>query len=266
MILSKQLAQVSDARKPGEFDLWLRLSTLSPGNRIDIPLKATKPYRKWMGQRLAKLKGGCAIGGQPGRHYVVVWVELPELETKRVGIDIGLDVGINKLLVTSDGKQYGKDMRYWMDRVRHRKLGSKGKRRARIARDRYIHETINKLPWSKLQMIGVEKLTHIKHGKKPKRGKNFRKVVAPWTVAYVMRWIEMKAQENRVLRVEVDPRYTSQTCPECGHRASSNRSNEKFKCVRCDYANDADHVGSLNILSRTLGSVSSPSLAPASAG
>lgn len=253
MILSKQLAQLTSARTAGPYDLWLRFSTLSPGNRIDIPLKATRSYRKWTGLPLTTLKGGCGIGGKPGRYYVIVWVNLPELALRTEGGTLGIDVGINKLLATSDGKKYGDNIKRYIAVVRRCKLGSKGKKRARIARDRYINWVLNQLPWEKLKLVAVEKLTNLKKGKKPNRGKSFRKAVAPWTYAYVLRRIEMKAQENRVLRVEVNPAYSSQTCPSCTHRAALSRSNEKFRCVRCGYAADADIVGSLNILNRATG-------------
>jgi hypothetical protein len=152
MILSKQLAEVTEARSRGAFDLWLRFSTLSPGNRIDIPLKATKPFRKWIGQPGAKLKGGCAIGGRPSRYYVILWVLLPDLPAKTSGESIGVDIGINKLLAVSDGKHYGRDIKHWMNRVRHRKPESHGKWRASRARDRYINETINRLPWRQIKL------------------------------------------------------------------------------------------------------------------
>lgn len=107
-------------------------------------------------------------------------------------------------------------------------------------------------------MIAVENLKNLKKGKKPNRNKSFRKFVAPWVYAYVLKRIEQKALENGVLHKAVSPAYTSQICPPCGHRATSNRSNEKFKCTACGYSGDADHVGSLNILNRALGSVESP--------
>lgn len=261
MLLTKQLAAITLATKSEKFDLWLRLSTLSSGNRIDIPLKATKPFRKWMKQPLAKLKGGCAIGGKPGHLHCIVWVDLPDLPPKQTGQDLGADIGMNKLLVLSNGKQLGKETKAICDEVRRRKPGSKGKRRAQVHRTHYFGEILNSLPWNKLKMIAIEDLKGIKHGKSKKRSKQFRKIVAPWTAAYVLDRIKLKAQEHRVLCVEVDPKYTSQTCPNCGYRASSNRSNEKFKCGQCSHTADADFVGSLNILNRALGSLSSPNLA-----
>ena len=49
----------------------------------------------------------------------------------------------------------------------------------------------------------------------------------------------------------VNPRYTSQTCPnpKCGHVSKENRiSQSEFKCQQCNYENNADVVGALNVL------------------
>ena len=253
MVLSKQLAAITEATETSEFDLWMRFSTLSRRHCINVPLKATRHLRKLLIMPGAKLKGGCAIGCRAGVYFVTLWVELPDLALKEQGTVLGIDVGLNKLIATSDGKIYGADMSKYVRRVCRCKNGSKGKFRARRARDQYIDETLNQLPWDKLQLVAVEKLTNLKKGKKPNRGKSFRRALAPWTYAYVLRRIEWKARLNRVRRVEVNPAYTSQICPSCTHRARSNRVNEKFVCVRCGYAADADFVGSVNFLARAVG-------------
>ena len=47
----------------------------------------------------------------------------------------------------------------------------------------------------------------------------------------------------------VNPRYTSQTCPECGHVAKDNRVQQAlFSCVACGYTYHADVVAAKNIL------------------
>src|SRR5690606_16421414 len=44
--------------------------------------------------------------------------------------------------------------------------------------------------------------------------------------------------------IAVDPRYTSQTCPECGHRHEDNRlSQAVFSCQSCSHTDHADIVG-----------------------
>jgi putative transposase len=51
--------------------------------------------------------------------------------------------------------------------------------------------------------------------------------------------------------IPVDPRYTSRTCPECGHVCRENRVTQaEFVCVACGYAANADVVGALNVADR----------------
>ena len=49
----------------------------------------------------------------------------------------------------------------------------------------------------------------------------------------------------------VNPAYTSQTCPSCGHVSRKNRSGIKFKCDSCGRKAHADWVGATNILRRS---------------
>jgi len=252
MILSKQVAWVEPAKRSMTFDLWLKFSSLRRGRRLNIPLKATKRFRYWQSKPGAVLKTGCAIGDKGGSLYVIIWFEIPDCESKSEGRSIGVDVGINTLLMTSEGVGIGDKFKELSLRIRRCKPGSRGMRRARSTRDNYIGQCVNSLPWTELKFIGVENLKNLKKGKNKTRSKSFRKALAPWTYAYVLRRIELKAQENRVLLIPVNPAYTSQTCPSCTHRARSNRDNKRFKCTACGYEADADYVGSLNILSRAV--------------
>lgn len=60
-----------------------------------------------------------------------------------------------------------------------------------------------------------------------------------------LRWmLDYKAH-----RVEkVNPAYTSQTCHRCGHVAEENRRKERFECVSCGYAGNADINAAFNVL------------------
>jgi len=49
----------------------------------------------------------------------------------------------------------------------------------------------------------------------------------------------------------VQPHYTSQQCPRCGHISKENRARqEKFKCVQCGHKDNADVNAAINILKR----------------
>ena len=101
-----------------------------------------------------------------------------------------------------------------------------------------------------LRLVVVEKLTGLKQGKRPNRGKAFRKTLSNWNYRELLNAIEMRCEENRVSFRSINPSKTSQTCPACSHTERGNRVAEKFQCLRCGYSNQADIVGSLNILTR----------------
>lgn len=50
--------------------------------------------------------------------------------------------------------------------------------------------------------------------------------------------------------IQVEPAYTSQACPVCSYTHKQNRDGKNFKCLYCGHTDDADHVGSLNIVTR----------------
>ncbi|MFF4241221.1 zinc ribbon domain-containing protein [Actinomadura geliboluensis] len=63
--------------------------------------------------------------------------------------------------------------------------------------------------------------------------------------------LEHKAP-GRVVRV--DPRYTSQTCDACGHRAPDNRESQAvFRCVACGHRANADINAARNIKDTAVG-------------
>lgn len=62
---------------------------------------------------------------------------------------------------------------------------------------------------------------------------------------------KVSARGGRV--VAVNPAYTSQTCPACGHVDAANRPDQAtFRCVACGYSQNADIVAAQNILHRAL--------------
>jgi IS605 OrfB family transposase len=63
--------------------------------------------------------------------------------------------------------------------------------------------------------------------------------------------LKNKADELGGRVVEVNPAYTSQTCPECDHTHQDNRKTQaEFSCTACGFTEHADIVGATNILAR----------------
>mgnify|MGYP001578809643 CR=1 FL=1 len=243
--LSSLVAQIAPGR--GTFNYVLKVSGLTKGKPIVVPFKGHKRLNYWLGKPGAKLLQGCILGGT-----CALWLQLPD-ETPKPGKALGIDLGVNKLIVDSDGTQYGTGIKAVCQRVRRTKPKSKGRLRASRARKDYINKTVKELPWDRIGVLGIEDLRGLKKGKSPTRSKGFRKAMAPWTVRQAVARLTCLAQENRVRLVAVNPKNTSRMCPACRTVSKDSRRGELFDCVRCHYSADADHVGAINILARAIG-------------
>lgn len=231
----------------GSFDYVLKISSVTPGHRIVIPFKSHKRLNHWLDKPGAKLLNGCIIKDE----MAVLWIDVPNLPEKTKGDELGIDIGLNKLIATSEGEFIGISIKNLCSKIRRKQPGSQARQRAHRERDNYIRWAVKQLPWERIKIIAVENLKHLKRGKKPNRSKNFRKTIAPWTYCQVIERIKHLAAENRVALHFVDPRNTSRTCPSCGKVAKENRQGEKFRCIVCGHNADADTVGAVNIIART---------------
>lgn len=72
-----------------------------------------------------------------------------------------------------------------------------------------------------------------------------------WAFHQLKQFLAYKARRAGVTRIEVDPRYSSQTCSQCGHCERANRkSQEKFECLCCGFQANADFNAALNLKAR----------------
>ncbi len=64
-------------------------------------------------------------------------------------------------------------------------------------------------------------------------------------------YLEYKLKLKGGILIKVNPKHTSQTCPQCGHISKDNRKEQEiFKCIKCGYEANADHNAAQNILRR----------------
>ena len=196
-------------------------------------------------------------------HLVVTLLDATPTEGGPV---IGVDVGMTRLAVTStnlfiDGRHV-KDVANRYFRLR-RSLQTKGTRSAtrklkavRHREQRFrngVNHSVSKRLVSALPTgatIVLEDLTHIRDRAKG-RGKRQRRQMASWSFADLQAKIAYKAQARGIRVLLVDPAYTSQTCPKCGHAEAGNRKTQSlFSCVSCGYQSNADRVAALNLAQR----------------
>ena len=173
----------------------------------------------------------------------------------------GIDMGIANFCVDNNGnlienpqhfKKYERQLRIENRSLARKKKGSsRWKKQAkklallhnkiRNVRKDFLHKESTKLA-KQYHTIYVENLKINNMA----RNKNLSKHILDcgWGVFRTM--LEYKTNV-----VRVNPKYTSQTCNECGHVDSASRiSQSEFKCTKCGHTAHADVNGAKNIMSK----------------
>ena len=94
----------------------------------------------------------------------------------------------------------------------------------------------------------IEDLSEIRSATERVRVKD-RYVSVSWSYYDLEQKLIYKANEHGQKVIKVNPRYTSQTCPKCGHIAKDNRDKQKhiFCCKNCCYTSNDDRIGAMNL-------------------
>lgn len=76
-----------------------------------------------------------------------------------------------------------------------------------------------------------------------------RYLMVSWSYYDFEQKLMYKALEHGQKVIKVSAKYTSQTCPKCGHVAKNNRNKRKhlFCCENCGYQSNDDRIGAMNL-------------------
>lgn len=94
----------------------------------------------------------------------------------------------------------------------------------------------------------VEDLTDVRQATERVKIKDRYETVS-WAFYQLRQMFEYKARMAGSKVIAVTPRYTSQTCPKCGHTGKDNRNKKKhiFCCKTCGYQSNDDRIGAMNL-------------------
>ncbi len=191
---------------------------------------------------------------------------------------IGVDLGIRNLCVLSSLNSGKRETFFLKDgRLKHKlfqlreqyKKAKTNKRKVRIGRkirrinNYYAHKIsswiIKHVEKQSSPIVVFENLKGF-YAKKGKRRKDQNYLSSMWLRGRVVKYAQYKAEEKGILTTLVNPHNTSITCPKCNHIDSKNRNGINFLCKNCNYSNNADRIGSLNIALKYKGISSGPKL------
>ena len=201
-----------------------------------------------------------------GKWFLVATCDIPEAPAYEPRDWVGVDRGIANLATTSDEVNHqGRGLERYrrrMVRVRaelqakstksaKRKLKKRARREARHAT--HINHAIAKSVVADAERTGRGIALEDLHGIRDRTRvpRHQRATHSSWPFHQLGQHITYKARRAGVPVVTVDPAYTSQTCPRCGHVSRRNRpTRDIFCCVVCGLAGPADHVAAVNVRTR----------------
>ena len=194
--------------------------------------------------------------------FVCVMEDAPALP--ETGREVGIDVGLAKLITTSDGAQVDhprfyrvaqRKLRLAQRRVARRTKGGKNRRKAvvmlqrqheRIANQRkdYLNKLAHDLT-TRYDRIALEDLTitRMVHG-------NLAKSILDAGWGYLVQRLRDKAASAGRVVVLVDPRNTSKTCSRCGTVFAGLTLADRWVTCACGLWLDRDHNAAINIKNR----------------
>lgn len=192
---------------------------------------------------------------------------------------VGVDVGIARFATLSDGtifepvnsfKSHQRRLAIYQRRASKKKKFSRNWKKAiskvgqlhhkiSCIRENYLHQTSHFISKNHamvcLEALQIKNMSKsaagsiLMPGKKVKAKKGLNKTILDQGWNELRRQIEYKQQWRGGIVVLVSPKNTSRTCPNCGYVSAENRiTQSNFACMQCDYKNNADLVGAINIL------------------
>ena len=276
-ILENQNEWIKPSFKKPQYDLvWNRDYSLTQ-NRFSINTLNGRVKLSYFSDGMSKYfdhtiyKFGTAkLVNKHGKYYlhIPVTYEVEESNISDICNVVGIDRGINFVVATYDSKHKSgfvngkaiKQKRADYSRLRkelqmrhtpssRRRLKAIGQRENRWMQD--INHQVSKALVEnnpKHTLFVLEDLSGIRNATERVKTKA-RYVSVSWSFFDLEQKLIYKAKQNQSSVIKVDPRYTSQRCPCCGHVEKSNRNKKihLFTCKKCGYKSNDDRIGAMNL-------------------
>lgn len=247
-------------------------------NNIEVSFEKNKvklPKLKWVKAKLhrefeGQIKSATILQIPSGKYYVSILVETEHIPLKTTNGQVGIDLGIKDLLITSDGekfdnirttKKYEDKLAKEQRKLSHKVKGSKNwnKQRIKVAR---IHEKIHNTRIDNLhkishrlvqenQLIVSEDLAVSNMVK----NHHLAKAITDCGWYELTRQISYKSEWNNRQYIKIG-RFTksSQPCNVCGYINSETKdlSVREWICPKCGTVHDRDINAAINILNEGL--------------
>lgn len=256
-----------------------QISVDSENGRIKLPKLGWMRYRK--SQEVLGEVRNATVSLRAGKWCVSIQTRREvEVPVHQGGV-VGIDVGVKRFATLSDGSHIepvasfkrhetalSKAQKQMSHKTKFTNNWRKAKTRvqkihARIAnvRSNFLHKATAAISENQalvfVEDLQVGNMSKSAAGTTDAPGRNVRAKSGLNKAILDQGWFEFRRQLDYKLAwkgghlITVSPQNTSRECPACHHVSADNRkTQDEFLCVECGFEDNADHVGSINILSR----------------
>ena len=200
--------------------------------------------------------------------HIPVTFEVDECCDSDICNVVGIDRGINFVVATYDSKHQSgfvsgkvikqkrghyKNLRKQLQQVgtpsSRRRLKAIGQRENRWMQD--VNHCVSKALVEnnpEHTLFVLEDLSGVRSATEKIRVKD-RYVSVSWSFYDLEQKLIYKAMQHQDKVIKVNPAYTSQCCPVCGHTEKANRNKKihLFCCQNCGYKSNDDRIGAMNL-------------------
>ncbi len=276
-ILENQKEWIKPSFKNPQYDLvWNRDYSLSADqfsvNTLEGRIKLTyisKGMEKYFNRDVYHF-GTAKLVKKHGKYFlhIPVTFEVPECLDSDICNVVGVDRGINFIVTTYDSEHksgfvsgrkvkqkraHYKNLRKELQQVRtpssRRRLKAIGQRENRWMQD--VNHCVSKALVEQNPehtLFVLEDLSGIRNATEKVRTKD-RYTSVSWSFYDLEKKLMYKAIKHKDKVIKVNPAYTSQCCPVCGHTEKANRNKKRhiFCCKNCGYQSNDDRIGAMNL-------------------
>lgn len=276
-ILENQKEWIKPSFKKLQYDLvWNRdysltrncFSVNTLNGRVKLPYFA-EGMSKYFDHTIYKF-GTAKLVNKRSKYFlhIPVTYDVEESNISDICHVVGIDRGINFVVATYDSKHKSgfvsgkaikqkrahylklrKGLQMRQTASARRRLLAIGQRENRWMQD-VNHQVSKALATNnpKHTLFVLEDLSDVRSATEHVRTKD-RYVSVSWSFYDLEQKLIYKAKQNQSTVIKVDPRYTSQCCPVCGHieKANRNKKLHLFRCRNCGYKSNDDRIGAMNL-------------------
>ena len=276
-VLENESKWIKPSFKKPQYDLvWNRDYSLTQ-NRFSVNTLNGRVKLQYFAEGMSKYfdhtiyKFGTAkLVNKHGKYFlhIPVTYDVKESDISNICNVVGIDRGINFVVATYDSKHKSgfvsgkaikqkranysklrKELQMRQTPSARRRMKAIGSRENRWIQD-VNHQVSKALVKNnpKHTLFVLEDLSGIRNATERVRTKD-RYVSVSWPFYDLEQKLIYKAKQNQSTVIKVNPAYTSQCCPVCGHieKANRNKKIHLFCCKNCGYKSNDDRIGAMNL-------------------